>query len=414
MRGDTVASWRAGSARVLHGDMQVSRAAAKPSDGLPPVSSGARRSTPRNDPRHLVFLLLLASLTGCHWFRASADGAAIAKAAPLTSAVADFESISPDWISPASTDPQLDSVAAWTAPDGAQWLIASGSGGLRALDAETGALRRAFGGAGDRPGQFAHPAGLAVIDNMLLVVERDNHRVQVLRLPDLLPLATFGEADLRRPYGIWARPLGEGEYEVLVTDNYMSDFDSALPPALPLLDRRVKRFHVEADGAFVAARLEQAFGDTRAGGALHQVGAIAGDPGNGRLLIAEADAQAGAAVRLYSFAGDYSGRDLGFGLLHTRAAGIALWACADGSGYWIVADPFADRSVFHVFDRKTLAHRGAFSSKRIAGSGGIWLRQGASTAFPDGVLFALNEGRTVAAIAWPRIAIELNLRRQCG
>lgn len=361
-----------------------------------------------------LFLVLLAGLAGCHWFRASSGGAAVGARPALTSAVAAFESISPDWVSPASTNAQLDSVAAWTAPDGAQWLYTSASDRVQVRDADTGTLRREFGDAGERPGEFGHAAGLFAIDHMLLVVERDNHRVQVLRLPDLLPLATFGEADLHRPQGIWARALGEGEYEVLVSDGYMSDFDAALPPALPLLNRRVKRFRVEADGAFVAARLEQAFGDTQASGALRKVGAIAGDPGNGRLLIAEADAEIGVALRLYTFAGNYSGRDLGFGLLRTRAAGIALWACQDGSGYWIAADPFSDRSVFHVFDRKTLAHRGAFSSKRIAGSGGIWLRQSASAAFPDGVLFALHEGSAVAAIAWQRIAIELNLRHQCG
>ena len=109
------------------------------------------------------------------------------------------------------------------------------------------------------------------------------------------------------------------------------------------------------------------------------VESIAGDPVNGRLLIAEEDVRAGTALRVYTFAGEYSGRNLGFGLIRAQAEGIALWACADGSGYWIATDQFADRSVFHVFDRHSLAHLGAFASKRIANTDGIWLRQGATT-----------------------------------
>ena len=365
--------------------------------------------------RALVALLLSIGLAGCHWLGGGRGREPDDGAARPSSRVADFEAIAPDWVSPEFAGDELDSVTAWTAPDGTAWLIVSAKDGnrLQVLDAETGAPLRTFGAAGERPGALRRPNGVFAVNDLLLVVERDNHRVQVLRLPDFLPLATFGEADLVSPYGIWARALGEGEYEVLVTDSYMSDFDAALPPALPLLDRRIKRFRVEADGAYVSARLEQAFGDTSAAGALRMVESIAGDPVNGRLLIAEEDVRAGTALRVYTFAGEYSGRNLGFGLIRAQAEGIALWACADGSGYWIATDQFADRSVFHVFDRHSLAHLGAFASKRIANTDGIWLRQGGSGRFPDGALFAVHDDRAVAAIAWPRIADALELRRRC-
>src|SRR3546814_2462843 len=81
----------------------------------------------------------------------------------------------------------------------AQWLIATAkrSNRLRVFDGESGEPLRTVGGPGVRPGEFSYPNGISVIDALLLVVERDNHRVQVLRLPDFLPLATFGEHDLR-------------------------------------------------------------------------------------------------------------------------------------------------------------------------------------------------------------------------
>lgn len=327
----------------------------------------------------------------------------------------DYESVAISWLSPETPGDELDSIAGWTAPDGAQWLIATAkrSNRLRVFDGETGEPLRTFGGPGVRPGEFSYPNGIAVIDDLLLVVERDNHRVQVLHLPDFLPLATFGERDLRSPYGIAVRALAAGEYEVLVTDSYMSELDVRIIPALALLDARVKRFHVEVDGPYVGVRLEQTFGDTTAAGALRKVESIGFDAFNQRILIAEEDRSVGTALRAYTLNGDYSGRDVGFGTLRSQAEGIALWACADGSGYWIATDQFPERSVFQVFDRRALTRVGAFASKRVANTDGIWLRQSASSAFPDGALFVVHDDRAVAAFDWRNIARSLRLRMTC-
>lgn len=327
----------------------------------------------------------------------------------------DYRSVAIAWLSPEAPGDELDSLAGWQAPDGARWLIASAkrSHRLRVFDGETGTPLRAFGGPGARPGEFSYPNGIAVVDDLLLVVERDNHRVQVLRLPDFLPLATFGEGDLRSPYGVNVRALAAGEYEVLVTDSYMSELDFNVPPPLAQLDARVKRYHLDVDGAYVGVRLQQTFGDTTAAGALRKAESIMVDAFHQRILIAEEDRSVGTALRAYTLTGEYSGRDVGFGTLRAQAEGIALWACADGSGYWIATDQFPERTVFQVFDRRALTRIGAFASKRVANTDGIWLRQGASPGFPAGALFAVHDDKAIAAFDWRVIAHALHLRVRC-
>ncbi|NHN20667.1 phytase, partial [Bacillus amyloliquefaciens] len=87
----------------------------------------------------------------------------------------------------------IDSPAAWRAPDGRLWLIApaKATDKLVVYDGSTGQPLRDVGSSGTAPGQFDRPNGIAVLDDLLWIVERDNHRVQVLSLPDFAPLATF-------------------------------------------------------------------------------------------------------------------------------------------------------------------------------------------------------------------------------
>ncbi len=65
---------------------------------------------------------------------------------------------------------------------------------------------------------------------------------------------------------------------------------------------------------------------------------------------------------------------------------MALLQCADGSGYWIATDQFRDRSLFHVFDRRTLKHLGAFSGRVTANTDGVWLDTRSDARFPGRVL----------------------------
>ena len=312
----------------------------------------------------------------------------------------------------------VDSPASWVAPDGRVLLLATSKKTSRLMiyDGDTGAELRRYGSAGAKPGQFLRPNGIAIHGDTVFVVERDNHRVQALRLPDLEPLGSFGDAELKQPYGLWVRDSGNGAVEVLVSDAYMAGEDAngdEIPPPLAELNARYKRYQVQLGGGALDTKFLGAFGDTSEAGAIRVPESLWGDVAHDRLLIAEEDLKTGTAVREYNLAGHYRGRTLGLGLFKAQAEGIALWTCPDGSGYWIATDQFKDRSLFHVFDRQTLAHLGAFSGETVGNTDGVWLQQGATQRFPAGVFYAVHDDMGVGAFDWRDIAKALSLRERC-
>jgi 3-phytase len=355
-------------------------------------------------------LLLLAACA------AAPDRPAPAAPAAAESAPGAIARVTERFMTPPMREREIDSVAAWRTPDGGTWLIATAkaSNELVVFDGDTGALLRTVGSQGDRPGQFFRPNGIAVHGDLVFVVERDNQRVQMLRLPEFAPAGEFGHGELLNPYGIWLREIEPKLLEVLVTDSFMADFRTELVPPMDELDGRVKRYRVALDGPLPRATLQGQFGDTTEAGALRMVESIAGDPAHDRLLIAEEDRRVGTTLREYRLDGRYTGRNLPPERFQAQAEGVALWACADGSGYWITADQSTERTVFHVFDRKDLAFRGSFAGNTVALTDGIWLHAAGTRAFPAGVLYAAHDDQGVGAFDWGDIAAALSLRRDCA
>src|SRR5690606_15766215 len=212
------------------------------------------------------------------------------------------------------------------------------------------------------------PNGVFVVDDLLFVVERDNRRVQLMQLPGFTTLATFGSDELVKPYGLWV-DRGEAGYQVYVTDNYMAGEDAAgediLPP-LAELDRRVHRYLVAPAGDGYAARHLGAFGDISDDGALRVVESVWGDPANDRLLVAEEDETYANELKVYDLDGNYAGRTNGRDVFKAQSEGIALKACADGSGWWLTTEQGKGRTVLHLFDRNTLDHAGAVAGGMVA------------------------------------------------
>lgn len=308
----------------------------------------------------------------------------------------------------------IDSVATWRGADGRHWLFASAKDvdNLVVFDAETGAHLRRVGETGSGPGQFERPNGIAVIDDLLFVVERDSHRVQVLSLPDFRPLLIFGEQELRVPYGLWIDRIAGGGYNVYVTDSYQLP-DGSLPP-LEQLSERVKRYTVKQAGDQLDAYFAGSFGDTGGHGALRWVESIHGDPANGRLLIAEEYLETGSTLRIYDMSGNYLGVDLDPSHFDGQAEGIALWACGDGGGYWLATDQRDDGNRFQVFDRVSLKHVGSFSGRHTSNTDGIHLQPMPTSAFPNGVFFAVHDDQAVSAFDWRDIAKALGLPPTCA
>lgn len=378
-----------------------------------------RSLLPIPEPARFALLLLLALLAGCASWRAAAPGREPdepgTRGPMLADTPLDPPRIREAFITPRSPADEFDSPTAWSAPGGGRWLIgtAKKSHQLVVFDGETGALLRRVGGRGPEPGRFDRPNGVFAWGDRLFVAERDNRRVQVLSLPGFTPLATFGEAELRSPYGLWLHEPEAGTLEVWVTDSYMEGERHEIVPALAKLDARLKRYTLLVDGDAVSARFAGAAGDTSPAGALRVVESVVGDPAHGRLLVAEEDVPTGTGYRVYDLEGRYAGRDMGVGVFSAQAEGLALWACPDGSGVWIGADQFHDRSVFHVFDRATLAPLGQFAGEATSLTDGLWLSQAPSARFPAGVLYASNGDAAFSAFDWRDIARSLGLPETC-
>lgn len=305
-------------------------------------------------------------------------------------------------------DDNIDSPAAWTAPDGATWVIATAKATDRLViyDGATGETLRTFGTLGTGEGQFDRPNGVAVIDDLLFVVERDNHRVQVLRLPDFSHVVTFAAKDLVKPYGLWVHKVDDG-YSLYVTDSYHDGEDARgadILPSLDKLDRRVHRYALRPEGDSFSVDTLGSFGDATPEGALRVVESIWGDADNDRLLIAEEDETYANELKVYDLSGRFSGRTIGRDVFGAQAEGIMLKTCDDGSGWWITTEQGKGRTVFHLFDRKTLAHAGAVTGRQVANTDGIWLHDVPTTRFPEGVLYAVHDDQGMVAFDWAQIA----------
>ncbi|WP_421570820.1 phytase [Stenotrophomonas sp. PD6] len=365
--------------------------------------------------RPVLGLLALAVLAGCK------PGSTPEAAAPAVDAAAattgrSVATVAETFQTPMTPADNIDSPASWTTPEGQVWLIATAKATdkLVVYDGQTGEHLRDVGSTGTAPGQFMRPNGIAVVDDLVLIVERDGHRVQVLQLPSFTPLGTFAAEDLRKPYGLWVNKQADG-YDVYVTDSYDAGEDAqgndVLPP-LAELDKRVRRYALQVRDGKAQATLTASIGDTSEAGALRVVESIWGDPANDRLLIAEEDETYASEFKVYTLEGKFTGTTFGRDAFKAQAEGVMLRTCGK-DGWWITTEQGKQRSVFHLFDRHTLKHVGAFQGNTVANTDGIWMTETASARFPHGALYAVHDDQGVVAFDWASVAKQLSLPLEC-
>jgi 3-phytase len=340
-------------------------------------------------------------------------------AAPDTAATAVVDTIPVDavvleevFLTERDTVDDVDSPSVWHGPGGEHWILTSAKATDLVLvnDAVTGELIRKVGGTGSGPGQLDRPNGVAVVGNTLFVVERDNARLQAFSLPGLESLGTFGEEQLRRPYGIAAYEDGAALH-LYVTDNYELTED-VIPPD-SMLGERVEHFWVRLEGGELRAEHVGTFGETSGDGVLRKVETIGVDPANDRLLVAE-ELEPDSHWKVYRLDGTFSGEVFGRGYFPQEAEGLALYACSDGGGYWLATDQGMEDNTFHVFDRGTLEHVGAFAGVTTRNTDGVALTQSGFGPFPSGAFYAIHNDGNIAAFSWAAIADTLGLRSDCG
>ena len=319
------------------------------------------------------------------------------------------------YITALEPEANIDSVAVAPGRPALLFATAKATDVVKVFDASTGSALVELGGKGPLPEHYRRPNGVAVADDLLVIVERDNRRVNVRSIPDYRVLATFGEEELRSPYGVWVQALGTGDYRLYVTDAYEMP-DESVPPDEEL-DERVKSYRLavarNASGEATAAEahFEKAFGETESPGALRVVESIFGDPAHDRLLIAEEDESpvTGLVIKVYDLEGRFTGEQVGKGIFEAQAEGIALYACDDGSGYWLSTDQAVERTVYHVFQRQSLQHAGAFTGETTANTDGVWLVTDGVPGFEGGAFFAVHDDQAVSAFDWLEIVAALDL-----
>jgi 3-phytase len=298
----------------------------------------------------------------------------------------------------------IDSPAIWHGPDNQNWIIATAKEGncLVIYDAQTGDSLGLFGTSGNEAGQFLRPNGIFVLNNTLFVVERDNHRVQMLSLPDFRTISFIGSSSLKRPYGIYAFKDQQNYFHVYVTDNF-ENIDSA--------DDLSKRIHYFS-GKDSIWQLVSTFGETSGSGKLAVVESILGDPESNLLYLAEEDTTQ-STIKIYDFDGTFTGKIFGMGIFKYQVEGLALYRCENGRGMLIATDQSHDDNQFHVFDRTSLEHIGTFSGAKTANTDGIWLTQHKMDRFSKGAFYAIHDDQAVSAFDFKMILQGLGAKLIC-
>ena len=372
-----------------------------------------------------VLLILLAALTMAACRQAAEPPASTAQEspapAPLPSGirgpldpelVADLKRVPEVFRTvPLTEGKDVDSLAFWAGPEGPPWLLVTQKdlSYILVLDATTGELLKRVGGMGDEPGQFNRPNGIAVIDDLVLTVERDADRVRVLRLPDFEPLGSFGEDLLQFPYGVAVDRVGEW-YEAFVTDSYDSFADKPLDPEVAA--NRVRHYRFRPTPAGLEVELVRSFGEPAGDGALYRVESMAIDRPLDRLYVAD---ELRLDIKVYSLEGEFL-ETFGDGQHYYEPEGVLLLSCGPEEaqdGYVITADQ-TEPTRFLVWDRQSLGPRGAFTGEpTIEVTDGIAFVPTDDESEAAGLFYATHHDVQVVAYRWADIAEAMDLLTDC-
>ncbi len=228
-----------------------------------------------------------------------------------------------------------------------------------------------IGKSGSGKSEFSRPNGIWIIDNLMLIVERDNNRVQVFTLPDYKHVGYIGQDKLLKPYGLSVHK-SDDEYTLFVTDDFESDEDKE--PNVEVLDKRVKQFTFKYKNNKLESKFIKNIGEKQGDGRLFVVESIYADPENNLLLISD-ESNLKKNIKVYDLEKGTFIKNIGTGLFKYQAEGIALYDCGNGTGYWFTTDQDKGDNTVHVFERKSLNYVTSFKTKVTQNTDGVWLTQ---------------------------------------
>lgn len=290
----------------------------------------------------------------------------------------------------------IDSPAVWHGQQGQHWLVATSKSAdkLFVYDAATGEIIKTFGSSGTGPGQFKRPNGIAIVDDLAFVVERDNKRIQILHLPTM-QLCGMTHGDLQRPYGIAVVPTALHTYELYITDNPGVKFAETA--------KKIYQYRVVRAAGGCSINLIRIFGDDSGPGALWKVESIAADLAYNRLFIAD-EHPAHKDIKIYTLDGQFTGDTIGTGLFKTEPEGIALYATDERDGYLVCTDQDRVNNIFWLFDRALLTPKGSFIGAVVRNTDGIAVTPISFGPFMQGAMYAVHDDGNIGAFDWHTIA----------
>ena len=318
----------------------------------------------------------------------------------------DYQMIEETMMSPWNMADNTDSPAFYKNGENA-WILATmkETDGLMIYDAVTGEVIKTVGKSGTGQAEFERPNGIWVIDDMVLVTERDNHRVQVLSLPEFKFIGYIGTDKLKRPYGLSVYKE-DGNYELYITDQYEEPNEQI--PADSLLDERVLHYRFNTENGSFNAEFVRYIGETQGEGVLHTVESIFADPQNNKLMIAE-ETEAYTHIKVYDLKKGTYIKGLGKDLFEHQAEGIALYDCGNGKGFWFFTDQFTGDNTYHIFSRKDLKYIKSFRSENTQNTDGVWLTQQSYENHPQGSFIMVNNDGGIGVYEMQFLMNELEL-----
>ncbi len=292
----------------------------------------------------------------------------------------------------------IDSVALWRGEGNRNWLFVTGktSNLVYVCDAITGERVHTIGSEEVDDASLSRPNGVLAVDDVLYVVERDNTRVQVFSLPTLHSIGTFGEGDLKYPYGITVRDR-ESHHEVFITDNY--DALDAEGNPVPL-DGRIKQFEIKFAGDHLTATLKKSFGPREGSDTLVEVETLLADPTSERLLVCD---EVNLWVEVYNSDGVSTGERIGEGTIEFEPEGMIFVekTTLHPDGVLVVTDQGREQTILRIYSPDGKKYLGAFSGEpNLANTDGICFFPGSFGPFEKGALFCVHDDLRVQGYSW--------------
>ena len=232
----------------------------------------------------------------------------------------------------------------------------------------------------------AFPNGVTTInDQFVLVTERDNKQVAVFN-SSMDFLGTFGNDELRSPYGITFYKQEEGLYKVLVTDSY--EYNNPREDRILTWDFTIDNESFNVSSASVLGNPT-----------LYKLESIYADQHYQTLLVAEEMQEHHKVMALDLMTGEVKKVDLGNFNRGNDPEGIALVINKDNNGYWICTEQSKTDNRFHLYDRKTLEYMNTMYLDNVSYTDGI------ATAYMHGkwFLYAVDNDARVVAFELPEI-----------